>query len=160
MRTGRSSLLGLMGLISVVAVTLHAIRSAPTIWLQIYVNGLALLLIAAPLRARFAASRAARDWWFGFALFGWAWMLLRIVEGHRWLPIGWLEGAVGDPLIMPFLPFPSDKFPYTAARHKANGDYADRGFEIVLMALTFTIAYAGAWLTALLGRRARRREEA
>jgi hypothetical protein len=75
MRLPHFSIAGLMGLVVVVAVGVAALRFASELWAGVL---LTLGVLGAAVLAFHERAGASRSWWRGFALFGWAYVVLAL----------------------------------------------------------------------------------
>jgi hypothetical protein len=76
----RISIRGIMGVVVFVAVVIAAWRGATQAWASIVFNLIAFILLIASYKARYSRGTAGA-WWFGFALCGWAYLVLAIATG-------------------------------------------------------------------------------
>src|SRR4051794_36572493 len=77
MTSTRLSLSGLMVVIAILAAEFAAMRSGSQLWFSTIYSITLLVLLVATLAARFRRG-GARAFWFGFALFGWAYFLMAL----------------------------------------------------------------------------------
>src|SRR5215469_5613287 len=100
MGRARVTIAGMMGAVLVTACWLAALRSDKLDALRwFYALTIAILLLAV-LAARLARAER-RPFWFGFAVFGWAYLLLGLGLRPQ-LPSAW--GPPSDPVVNVFLP--------------------------------------------------------
>jgi hypothetical protein len=158
MKPKRVSVLGLMALVLSIAVFLGVMRLAMDLRVALVVNASAAILIVATLMARFAPSRRSRDWWFGFALFGWAYALLSSSKyGGDYLVTAKMTDPITYAIFKYLVPFQRDAN-YSDARHMANNEYYVKAFKIFHSLASIVIAYLGAWLVAVIAGGVRRRD--
>src|SRR5215204_5021435 len=73
----RVSIRLLMVVVVLVAVIIAAWQGATELWANVVFNLVVLTLLIASFKARYSRG-AWGAWWFGFALFGWAYLVLAI----------------------------------------------------------------------------------
>src|SRR4051812_37111537 len=95
------SLMGLIVVVLAIGLALAALRAGSFAWLRAMYTATAFAFLLSVLAAKYH-----RDtFWFGFAVFGWAYFLLGIGPVTNWLPVSdVVQGPILQPHINPVLP--------------------------------------------------------
>ena len=122
------------------------------------------MLILASIRARYASDEKSRAWWFGFALFGWSYLIAGTSLGSGLiLTMGFdsikqpLNDTFKPALLVSYKVKPTDDFKIAkensgVARTARNSyDFSFHGIYHDLS--TLVIGYLGAWIIAIYHRR-------
>jgi hypothetical protein len=145
----RGSIAGMMTLVFMVAVVVAALRFAPGGWRGMAVDAAVLVLLCASIQARFSRSRTVRNWCFGFALFGWAHLLLVTTTLGSDLPTSRIAEAIMESQGPKYAPYPMGA-QYHGSTHVANNNFYGHMKTILQVMITMIAAIFGGALTALL----------
>jgi hypothetical protein len=148
----RLGISGLMVLIAVLALAITSLRGATSAWVTVVFVMTTCTLIGISMRATLARSQGERLWCLGFALFGWAHLLL---AGSQWrpeMPTDWLGLWFVESVMAAQFPFPTRGPGYTNVMHSANNEFWRAATKLVSLYLTLLTACMGGYLMGWLGR--------
>lgn len=147
MRGFHTSLSTLLLLVATVALGLGLIRAATVHAVHVAFNVTLALLVAASIRA-YLVRPGAGAWCFGFALFGWAHLILDEGDYGRYMPTYWLVEHVLRPAAERWRPFPPGPYPPDDPRQSANFYFNVAANKTVGLVVTLWVAILGGCLTS------------